>query len=107
MTLGLVERQGGLFNVSVRCEVDLPATSVHRLLHRERDRQLPDDEQGGQDEGSPGSALGVSRCLQVTTPFGDKSRMWWHSSGVPRPRTIGRLAEVRAIVVWLVLQDVR
>jgi hypothetical protein len=41
MTLGLAERQGGLFNVAVqRCEAELPERSIYRLLHRERDRLL-------------------------------------------------------------------
>src|SRR6266498_2923834 len=44
MTLGLAERQGGLFNVAVaRCEAELPERSVYRLLHRERDRLFPDE----------------------------------------------------------------
>jgi hypothetical protein len=43
MTLGLAERQGGLFNVAVqRCEADLPERSIYRLLHVERDRLFPD-----------------------------------------------------------------
>jgi hypothetical protein len=42
MTLGLAERQGGLFNVTVaRCEADLPERSIYRLLHAERDRLFP------------------------------------------------------------------
>jgi hypothetical protein len=44
MTLGLAERQGGLFNVAVaRCEAELPERSIYRLLHRERDRLFPDE----------------------------------------------------------------
>jgi hypothetical protein len=44
MTLGLAERQGGLFNVAVaRCEAELPQRSIYRLLHRERDRLFPDE----------------------------------------------------------------
>jgi hypothetical protein len=44
MTLGLAERQGGLFNVAVaRCEAELPQRSVYRLLHAERDRLFPDE----------------------------------------------------------------
>ena len=44
MTLGLAERQGGLFNVAVaRCEAQLPQRSVYRLLHAERDRLFPDE----------------------------------------------------------------
>jgi transposase len=44
MTLGLAERQGGLFNVAVtRCEQELPQPSVYRLLHAERDRLFPDE----------------------------------------------------------------
>jgi hypothetical protein len=44
MTLGLAERQGGLFNVAVaRCEAELPAASIYRLLHRERDRLFGDE----------------------------------------------------------------
>jgi Transposase DDE domain/Transposase domain (DUF772) len=44
MTLGLAERQGGLFNVAVqRCEAELPEVSVYRLLHAERDRLFPDE----------------------------------------------------------------
>jgi transposase len=43
MTLGLAERQGGLFNVAVRrCEAELPERSIYRLLHAERDRLFPD-----------------------------------------------------------------
>jgi Transposase domain (DUF772) len=44
MTLGLAERQGGLFNVAVaRCEAELPQRSIYRLLHAERDRLFPDE----------------------------------------------------------------
>jgi len=44
MTLGLAERQGGLFNVAVqRCEQELPERSIYRLLHAERDRLFPDE----------------------------------------------------------------
>jgi hypothetical protein len=44
MTLGLAERQGGLFNVAVaRCEAELPERSIYRLLHAERDRLFPDE----------------------------------------------------------------
>jgi hypothetical protein len=44
MTLGLAERQGGLFNVAVRrCEAELPDRSVYRLLHAERDRLFGDE----------------------------------------------------------------
>jgi hypothetical protein len=44
MTLGLAERQGGLFNVAVqRCEAELPKRSIYRLLHAERDRLFPDE----------------------------------------------------------------
>jgi Transposase DDE domain/Transposase domain (DUF772) len=44
MTLGLAERQGGLFNVAVaRCEADLPERSIYRLLHAERDRLFADE----------------------------------------------------------------
>jgi Transposase DDE domain/Transposase domain (DUF772) len=44
MTLGLAERQGGLFNVAVqRCEAELPEVSIYRLLHAERDRLFPDE----------------------------------------------------------------
>ena len=44
MTLGLAERQGGLFNVAVqRCEADLPQASIYWLLHRERDRLFGDE----------------------------------------------------------------
>jgi Transposase DDE domain/Transposase domain (DUF772) len=44
MTLGLAERQGGLFNVAVqRCEAELPERSVYRLLHAERDRLFADE----------------------------------------------------------------
>jgi hypothetical protein len=44
MTLGLAERQGGLFNLAVaRCEAELPAASIYRLLHRERDRLFGDE----------------------------------------------------------------
>ena len=44
MTLGLAERQGELFNVAVqRCEAELPAASIYRLLHAERDRLFPDE----------------------------------------------------------------
>jgi hypothetical protein len=44
MTLGLAERQGGLFNVAVaRCEADLPERSIYRLLHAERDQLFPDE----------------------------------------------------------------
>jgi Transposase DDE domain/Transposase domain (DUF772) len=44
MTLGLAERQGGLFNVAAaRCEAELPERSVYRLLHAERDRLFPDE----------------------------------------------------------------
>jgi hypothetical protein len=36
MTLGLVERQGGLFNVAMQhCKADLPERSIYRLLHAE------------------------------------------------------------------------
>jgi Transposase DDE domain/Transposase domain (DUF772) len=43
MTLGLAERQGGLFNVAVqRCEAELPERSIYRPLHTERDRLFPD-----------------------------------------------------------------
>jgi hypothetical protein len=39
MTLGLAERQGRLGNMAVaRCEAELPARSLYRLLHAERDR---------------------------------------------------------------------
>ena len=42
MTLGLAERQRGLFNVAVaRCEAELPERSIYRLLHAERDRLFP------------------------------------------------------------------
>jgi Transposase DDE domain/Transposase domain (DUF772) len=44
MTLGLADRQGELFNAAVRrCEASLPAVSIYRLLHRERDRLFPDE----------------------------------------------------------------
>jgi hypothetical protein len=44
MTLGLAERQGGLFNVAVqRCEAELPERSIYRLLHAERDRLFADE----------------------------------------------------------------
>jgi Transposase domain (DUF772) len=44
MTLGLAERQGRLGNVAVqRCEAELPARSIYRLLHRERDHLFPDE----------------------------------------------------------------
>jgi hypothetical protein len=44
MTLGLAERQGGLFNVAVqRCEAELPQRSIYRLLHAERDRLFADE----------------------------------------------------------------
>src|SRR5512132_1846431 len=44
MTLGLAERQGGLFNVAVqRCGAELPERSIYRLLHAERDRLFPDE----------------------------------------------------------------
>ena len=44
MTLGLAERQRGLFNVAVaRCEAELPERSIYRLLHAERDRLFPDE----------------------------------------------------------------
>jgi Transposase DDE domain/Transposase domain (DUF772) len=44
MTLGLAERQGGLFNVAVaRCEAELPQRSIYRLLHAERDPLFPDE----------------------------------------------------------------
>jgi transposase len=44
MTLGRVERQGRLGNVAVaRCEAELPASSIYRLLHAERDRLFPDE----------------------------------------------------------------
>jgi transposase len=44
MTLGLAERQGGLFNVAVtRREQELPQRSAYRLLHAERDRLFPDE----------------------------------------------------------------
>jgi hypothetical protein len=44
MTLGLAERQGRLGNVVVaRCEAELPARSIYRLLHTERDRLFPDE----------------------------------------------------------------
>jgi hypothetical protein len=44
MTLGLAERQGGLFNVAVaRCEAELPERSIYRLLHAARDRLFPDE----------------------------------------------------------------
>jgi hypothetical protein len=44
MTLGLVERQGELFNVAVQhCEADLPERSIYRLLHAERDRLFGDE----------------------------------------------------------------
>jgi hypothetical protein len=44
MTLGLAERQGGLFNLAVqRCEAELPERSIYRLLHAERDRLFPDE----------------------------------------------------------------
>src|SRR5918993_3087575 len=44
MTLGLAERQRGLFNVAAaRCEAELPERSIYRLLHAERDRLFPDE----------------------------------------------------------------
>jgi Transposase DDE domain/Transposase domain (DUF772) len=44
MTLGLAERQGGLFNVAVqRCEAELPERSIYRLLPAARDRLFPDE----------------------------------------------------------------
>jgi hypothetical protein len=44
MTLGLAERQGRLGNVAVaRCEAELAARSIYRLLHAERDRLFPDE----------------------------------------------------------------
>jgi Transposase DDE domain/Transposase domain (DUF772) len=44
MTLGLAERQGRLCNVAVqRCEAELPARSIYRLLHAERDRLFGDE----------------------------------------------------------------
>jgi hypothetical protein len=44
MTLGLAERQAGLFSVSVaRCEAELPERSIYWLLHAERDRLFGDE----------------------------------------------------------------
>jgi hypothetical protein len=44
MTLGLVERQGELFNVAVQhCKADLPERSINRLLHAEWDRLFGDE----------------------------------------------------------------
>lgn len=44
MTLGLADRQGGLFDDVTRfCDEVVPAASVYALLHRERDRLFPDE----------------------------------------------------------------
>jgi transposase len=41
---GAAERQGELFNVAVqRCEAELPAASIYRRLHADRDRLFPDE----------------------------------------------------------------
>ncbi|MFH1104335.1 MAG: transposase [Actinomycetota bacterium] len=43
MTLGLADRQGGLFDdVNRFCDEALPEGSVYAVLHRERDRLFPD-----------------------------------------------------------------
>lgn len=44
VTLGRADRQGDLLDEVVGfCEVSLPENSIHRLLHRERDRLFPDE----------------------------------------------------------------
>ncbi len=44
MTLGVAERQGDLLDeVNRFCEQTPPESSVYAVLHRERDRLLPDE----------------------------------------------------------------
>jgi hypothetical protein len=44
VTLGRAQQQGGLWDLAARrCEAGLPARSVYRLLHDERDRLFPDE----------------------------------------------------------------
>jgi hypothetical protein len=77
MTLGLAERQGGLFNVAVqRCEQELPERSIYRLLHRERDRPLA-------TSCSP-------TCISTTATGRSHRRSWrlgWCCSGWRAPAT--------------------
>jgi hypothetical protein len=44
VTLGRAQQQAGLWNNAARrCEADLPARSIFRLLHAERERLFPDE----------------------------------------------------------------
>jgi hypothetical protein len=44
VTLGRADHQGDLFDDVARfCEASLPENSIHRLLHRERDRLFADE----------------------------------------------------------------